>query len=44
VRLGRDAYMAEVMSHRFCVIAPGDDMSTHKIGELMALRIDRVTS
>ena len=33
VRLSRDAYMAEMMKHRFCVIAPGDDMSTHKIGE-----------
>ena len=33
VRLSRDAYMAEIMKHRFCVIAPGDDMSTHKIGE-----------
>ena len=37
VRLSQDAYMAEIMKHRFCLIAPGDDMSTHKIGETARL-------
>ena len=37
VRLSQDAYMAEIMKHRFCLIAPGDDMSTHKIGETAQL-------
>ena len=37
VRLSSHAYMSEIMKHRFCVIAPGDDMSTHKIGETMRL-------
>ena len=37
MRLSQDAYMAEIMKHRFCLIAPGDDMSTHKIGETARL-------
>ena len=37
VRLSRELYLEEMMRHKFCVIAAGDDMSTHKIGETMTV-------
>ena len=37
VKLDRNAYLDEMMRHKFCVIAAGDDMSTHKIAETMAV-------
>jgi len=36
-RLDHTAYLQHTMSHRFCLIAPGDFVSTHKISEAMAL-------
>ena len=32
-----DAYLRNVMGHRFCVVAPGDTWSTKKISETIAL-------
>lgn len=37
VRLPHAQYLQLAMSHRFCVVAPGDYPSTHKIAEAMAL-------
>eukprot|EP00966_Prymnesium_polylepis_P111392 2576318-Prymnesium_polylepis.1 len=36
-RLPHAEYLALAMSHRFCLVAPGDYPSTHKITEAMAL-------
>ena len=32
-RLSSEEYLGQMMRHRFCAIAAGDDMSTHKIAE-----------
>ena len=37
VRLSHELYLEEMMRHKFCVVAAGDDMSTRKIGETMAV-------
>ena len=34
--LGQEQYYREAMSHRFCVVAPGDDPSTRKLPEAVA--------
>ena len=36
-RVPHHEYLALAMSHRFCLIAPGDWVSTHKVTEAMAL-------
>ena len=36
-RLPHPEYLALAMSHRFCLVAPGDFVSTHKVSEAMAL-------
>lgn len=36
-RLSHDEYLAHAMAHRFCLVAPGDSASTHKIAESIAL-------
>ena len=36
-RLSHAAYLGLGMSHRFCVVAPGDFVATHKVAEAMAL-------
>ena len=36
-RLSHSEYLALGMSHRFCVVAPGDFVATHKVAEAMAL-------
>ena len=36
-RLPHDKYLRLAMSHRFCLVAPGDFISTHKVSEAMAL-------
>ncbi|KAL1515128.1 hypothetical protein AB1Y20_004190 [Prymnesium parvum] len=35
--LAHEAYLALGLSHRFCLVAPGDFVSTHKISEAVAL-------
>lgn len=37
MRGGCQAYLRLAMSHRFCLIAPGDWVSTHKVSEAMAM-------
>jgi hypothetical protein len=36
-RLSHTAYLDAARSHRFCVVAPGDFLSTHKISETLAI-------
>lgn len=36
-RLPHTTYLAMAMAHRFCLVAPGDFVSTHKVSEAMAL-------
>ena len=36
-RLPHPEYLRLAMSHRFCLVAPGDFVSTHKVSEAMAL-------
>ena len=36
-RLAHADYLALAMAHRWCVVAPGDFVATHKISEAMAL-------
>ena len=36
-RLPHEAYLAQAAAHKFCLIAPGDFTSTHKLSEAMAL-------
>lgn len=36
-RLTHSAYLESAMSHRFCLIAPGDFVSTHKISESIVI-------
>lgn len=36
-RLSHEEYLRMASSHRFCLVAPGDFVSTHKITEAMAL-------
>lgn len=36
-RVSHGEYLSLAMSHRFCLIAPGDWVSTHKVTEAMAL-------
>ncbi len=36
-RLSHDAYLRLAAAHRFCLVAPGDTWSTHKISESVAL-------
>ena len=35
--MSHDEYLQLAMSHRFCLVAPGDFVSTHKITEAIAL-------
>ena len=36
-RLPHSQYLREAMRHRFCLVAPGDFVSTHKVSEAIAL-------
>ena len=36
-RLPHPEYLSQAMSHKFCLVAPGDFVSTHKVSEAMAL-------
>ena len=36
-RLSHEEYLSLARSHRFCLVAPGDFVSTHKITEALAL-------